>query len=91
MTAFQSSKVYYCQVHKGEALKLYCETCEKLVCRDCILVDHHQHSYKFVQDARKQVTAEMMDLKSEVELKLPKLKRDLQVIKKVETAVNGYS
>ena len=90
VTAFQLSKVYYCQVHKGEALKLYCETCKKLVCRDCILVDHHQHSYKFVQDARKQVTAEMMVLKSEVELKLPKLMRDLQVIKKVETAVNGH-
>ena len=90
VTAFQSSKVYYCQVHKGEALKLYCETCEKLVCRDCILVDHHQHSYKFVQDARKQVTAEMMALKSEVELKLPKLMRDPQLIKKVEMAVNGH-
>ena len=90
VTAFQSSKVYYCQVHKGEPLKLYCETCKKLVCRDCILVDHHQHSYKFVQDARKQVTAEMMDLKSKVEKKLPKLKHDLQVIRKVETVVNGH-
>ena len=90
VTAFQSSKIHNCQVHKGEDLKLYCETCKKLVCRDCILIDHHQHSYKFVQDACKQVTAEMMALKSEVKKKLPKLKRDLQVIKKVEMAVNGH-
>ena len=55
----------FCGVHKKEALKLYCETCKKLICRDCTSVDHRQHNYKFVEDARKQVDAEMGSLKSE--------------------------
>ena len=90
VATFQSSKVYFCQLHEGESLKLYCETCKKLVCRDCILVDHRHHSYKFVQDARKQVTAEMMALKSKIEKKLIPLKHNLQEVNKFETAATGY-
>ena len=80
----------YCGLHKGESLKLYCETCEELVCRDCTLVDHREHSYKFVQDARKQVETEMASLRSEVSEKLSVFKPDLAEIQKVETAVTGH-
>ena len=80
----------YCGLHKGESLKLYCETCEMLVCRDCALVDHREHSYKFVQDARKQVESDMVCLRSEVAEKLSVFKPDLGEIKKVETAVVGH-
>ena len=80
----------YCGLHKGESLKLYCETCEKLVCRDCTLVDHREHSYKFVQDARKQVETEMASLKSDVEKKLSVLKPDFAEIRMAETAVVGH-
>ena len=40
-----------CHKHKDEPLKLYCNTCHKLVCRDCTLVDHKEHKYVFVIDA----------------------------------------
>ena len=63
----QSSQIQYCPVHKEEVLKLYCETCSKLICRDCTLVDHRQHSYKFVEDARKQVDSEMGSLKRKIQ------------------------
>ena len=86
----QSCRMHYCTLHATEVLKIYCETCEKLVCRDCILVDHREHSYKFVQDARKLVETEMASLKSDVEKKLYPLKRNLCEIIKVETAVAGY-
>ena len=66
----QSCQVHYCALHKGEILKLYCETCNKLVCRDCTLVEHRQHSYKFLEDARKQLEVEMTTLKTDVEKKL---------------------
>ena len=39
-----------CSKHKDEPLKLYCHTCYKLVCRDCILIDHSGHKYAFVVD-----------------------------------------
>ena len=38
-----------CQEHEGELLKLYCFECEQLICRDCTLVDHTGHEYKFVK------------------------------------------
>ena len=86
----QSCRMHYCTLHATEVLKIYCETCEKLVCRDCTLVDHHEHSYKFVQDARKLVETEMASLRSEVAEKLSVLKPDLAEIQMVETAVTGH-
>ena len=86
----QSSQIQYCPIHKEEMLKLYCETCSKLICRDCTLVDHRQHSYKFVEDARKQVDSEMGSLKSKVENKLAVFNCNLDEIKKVEMAASGH-
>ena len=40
-----------CSKHEDEPLKLYCSDCSKLVCRDCILIDHRDHRYAFVVDA----------------------------------------
>ena len=39
-----------CTKHDGEPLKLYCNTCDKLICRDCIVIDHSGHKYVFVTE-----------------------------------------
>lgn len=41
-----------CQTHKGKPLSLYCETCDKLVCHDCVLFScaKLQHCYDYVGD-----------------------------------------
>ena len=41
-----------CNKHKSQSLDLYCETCQKLVCRDCILADclHKEHKYGYVTE-----------------------------------------
>ena len=42
---------YSCSKHNGELKKLYCYTCNELICRDCTLVDHAKdggHKYDFV-------------------------------------------
>ena len=85
-----SKRLHYCPVHKAEVLKLYCETCEKVVCRDCTLVEHRQHNYKFIQDARNQIDGEMRSLKSDVERKFAIFRHDLQEIKRVETVTTGH-
>eukprot|EP00616_Rhizochromulina_sp_CCMP1243_P018441 CAMPEP_0118972062 /NCGR_PEP_ID=MMETSP1173-20130426/8495_1 /TAXON_ID=1034831 /ORGANISM="Rhizochromulina marina cf, Strain CCMP1243" /LENGTH=591 /DNA_ID=CAMNT_0006921569 /DNA_START=56 /DNA_END=1831 /DNA_ORIENTATION=- len=43
----------YCPKHKGEHLRLYCVTCEQLICRDCTMIDHvrPEHRYVFVHEA----------------------------------------
>ncbi|XP_043914887.1 transcription intermediary factor 1-beta isoform X1 [Protopterus annectens] len=43
--------VLYCSVHKQEPLKLFCETCETVTCRDCQLHSHKDHQYQFLDDA----------------------------------------
>ena len=32
-----------------EQLKLFCFDCNRLICRDCIVIDHSQHRYEFVK------------------------------------------
>ena len=87
----QSSQIQYCAIHKNEAVKLYCETCMKLICRDCTLVDHRQHSYKFAHDARKEIDEKLSSLGQSVRLKNGVFRGDLGEIKKVESAAVSYS
>ncbi|XP_073469584.1 E3 ubiquitin-protein ligase TRIM33 [Aquarana catesbeiana] len=41
----------FCPVHKQEQLKLFCETCDRLTCRDCQLQEHKEHRYQFLEEA----------------------------------------
>ena len=44
-------KVMFCSKHPTKEQDLYCETCEELVCRDCIVRVHRDHQYDLVTDA----------------------------------------
>ena len=48
-------KRQHCREHEDELLKLYCKTCKKVICRDCALVTHKEHSYAFVREVRSEV------------------------------------
>ena len=39
-----------CKEHGGK-MKLYCYDCKQLICRDCIVKDHKEHEYDFVNKA----------------------------------------
>ena len=45
--------------HDGEVLKFYCETCQQLVCRDCVLVKHKEHVHSDVSVVAKSHKEEM--------------------------------
>ena len=49
-----------CQEHEGELLKLYCFECEQLICRDCTLVDHAGHRFKFVRRVADSIIEEVL-------------------------------
>ena len=57
-----------CQEHEGELLKLYCFQCKQLICRDCTLVDHAGHKYKFVKSVadafREEVLSSLVPLQN---------------------------
>lgn len=40
-----TQKPVFCDIHKQEPLKLFCETCDRLTCRDCQLLKHKDHKW----------------------------------------------
>ena len=57
---------HFCADHEEEELKLYCRTCEEIICRDCTIVTHKQHDYTFIKDVREELVKKL----TEGELKL---------------------
>ena len=46
-----TKKVTYCSKHPTKESDLYCETCEELICRDCIVRVHRDHQYDLITGA----------------------------------------
>ena len=47
---------FYCSLHKGKELEIYCETCEELICHNCTVTKHcrPEHKYSLVDDTFEQ-------------------------------------
>ncbi|NXT48205.1 TRI66 protein, partial [Pluvianellus socialis] len=41
----------FCPVHTQEPLKLFCETCDTLTCRSCLLTEHKEHRFRHLDEA----------------------------------------
>ncbi|XP_051886022.1 transcription intermediary factor 1-alpha-like isoform X2 [Pristis pectinata] len=46
-----NQRMLFCPIHRQEQLKLFCETCDRLTCRDCQLLEHKEHRYQFLEEA----------------------------------------
>ena len=44
-------KTLFCASHPSKKAKLYCEICEELICRDCIVRVHRDHQYDLVTES----------------------------------------
>ena len=44
-------KTLFCATHPSKKAKLYCETCDELICRDCIVRVHRDHQYDLVPES----------------------------------------
>ena len=44
-------KTLFCATHPSKKAKLYCETCDELICRDCIVHVHRDHQYDLVPES----------------------------------------
>jgi len=42
---------FKCEMHPTEQMKLFCDTCCLLTCRDCQLTIHKDHKYRFISEA----------------------------------------
>ena len=43
-----------CKQHQ-EQLKIYCFTCNQLICRDCVLIEHKDHKIEFTSECAPQI------------------------------------
>ena len=66
--AFPNKQLPPCECPEhNEPNKLYCFDCCRLICRDCIVIEHAQHHYEFVsksvETTRKTLTSNLLPLK----------------------------
>ncbi len=76
----------YCEDHEDEILKLFCKTCEKVICRDCALVKHRSHNYSFIREVRPDTQRSLEGLQKEVEEKLKEFKANKVYIEGLQKA-----
>ncbi|CAB1331530.1 unnamed protein product, partial [Coregonus sp. 'balchen'] len=72
----------FCEIHKQEPLKLFCETCDLPTCRDCQLLKHKDHNYQFLEDAYKNHKHYMEDMNRQLQEKK-------KVIEDVSNSINN--
>ena len=65
----QVDQKYMCSEHEGEELKLYCKTCQDVLCRDCTIVTHKGHDYLFIKNAKEEIIRNLQQLLVQVEEK----------------------
>ncbi|XP_029664398.1 E3 ubiquitin-protein ligase TRIM33-like isoform X2 [Formica exsecta] len=70
----------FCTIHCHEQLSLFCQTCDKLTCRDCQLSEHRDHKYKFIHEIAAETRSSMSTLLKEVSYKRVLLKSAMKVI-----------
>ncbi len=66
------SNVQHCSEHAQQALKLYCEKCEDLICSECTIKgsEHHGHDYVLLDEALKKHKKDIESLLLKVEGRL---------------------
>ena len=68
---------FYCSLHKGKELEIYCETCEELICHNCIVTKHcrPEHKYSLLDDTFEQH-------KSEIVMSLEPIEKQVSIVNK---------
>ena len=70
---------HFCSKHKDQELRLYCETCGKLVCHDCTIRLHQGHQYDLISDTfeghKADITASLEPVEKQMGVVSNKLKQ----------------
>ncbi|KAJ7392719.1 hypothetical protein OS493_010372 [Desmophyllum pertusum] len=72
-------------------LKLFCETCDEAICRDCTIVKHREHKYTFVNDAFSKGKGSVLKILSETKTKASALKEALDGVSEMERNVHSHA
>ena len=44
-------KTLHCEIHPTKKLKIYCNTCTKLICNICVASVHKDHSHEYIEES----------------------------------------
>ena len=81
------AKPSFCTKHADEVLKLYCDTCQKTICRDCTIVDHRDHKYNFVVDVAERERKSVEAVLQETKAKDIAVEEGLKAVKDMESRI----
>ena len=73
-----------CVKHKEELVKLYCNTCQATICRDCTIVDHQGHKYGFIEDVALQEKQKLETNLNEVKQRKVRVQRGITGLKRFD-------
>ena len=76
----------YCSLHQGKELELYCETCEELICHNCIVKKHRDHQYDLVTDTFQRQKGEIIASLEPIEGKLESVNK---ILKQIDVQLNA--
>ena len=74
----------YCAEHQERELELYCESCEQLMCVQCIITKHRGHNYDLVKDV-------LEKCKEEIKASLTPAKEQLSALIKASEHVKSQT
>ena len=73
-------KTLFCATHPSKKAKLYCETCDELICRDCIVRVHRDHQYDLVPESFAKQEKVIVDSLKPVEEQIATLERAIESV-----------
>ena len=73
-------KTLLCPKHTETKADLYCETCDKLICRDCIVRVHRDHQYDLVSESFAKQEKVIVDSLKPVEEQIAVLERAVESV-----------
>ncbi|XP_018326695.1 E3 ubiquitin-protein ligase TRIM33 [Agrilus planipennis] len=87
-TNASSNQNLMCSVHPHEKLSLFCENCDKLTCRDCQLIEHRDHKYKFTHEIASDTRKFISNMLKDVSYKRVLLDSAMKVIADRQTLIS---
>ena len=83
--------IRYCNSHVEEELKLYCETCEELICLKCAIKGgkHHSHDYEELNEAFEKYKEEIRPFIGPMEKQVAGIKKALKQVDRAYGKISG--
>ena len=76
-----------CERHQEKAIKLFCETCDQPICRDCTVKDHRDHDYEIIKNVFPAKKEFIMEFVRKAEAKIPALTSAIESVEERERQV----